>query len=205
MEQLSHDVLALIGAHPELAAVLIGLTAFGESFAFISFFIPGTTILVASGALVQQGVLNPFYAVSAAAIGAILGDAISYWIGLKCGKALHRYWPFNRHPKALERGERFFQQYGWPSIFIGRFFGPLRAFVPLVAGTCKMPALPFYIANIVSALIWAPALLYSGYLLGQVYSSSCSPQEKGAIFGAVAVAFILAGYLLRRLFRTKES
>jgi membrane protein DedA with SNARE-associated domain len=205
MEQFSHDILALIAAHPNLAAVLIGLTAFGESFAIISFFVPGTTILVAAGALVQSGVLDPVAAASAAAIGALIGDALSFWIGRRFGQGLHRHWPFNKHPAALDRGERFFKQYGWASVFIGRFLGPLRAFVPLAAGTCRMHAGVFYFTSIVSAAIWAPALLYSGYLLGMVASSNWSPQEKIAAFAAAALGFVLFAYLVRRLFRSKKS
>jgi len=205
MEHFSHNVLALIAAHPDMSAFLIGLTAFGESFAVISFFIPGTTILIAAGALVERGALDPLVTVTAAAIGAVLGDAVSYWIGLRFGRALHKFWPFNLHPTALVEGERFFQKYGLASIFIGRFFGPLRAFVPLVAGTCRMPALPFYIANIVSAVIWAPALLYSGYFMGKVFSSHWSVPEKIAFFAAAAALFVLLTYASRRFFRVKND
>lgn len=200
MDQLTHEVLAFITAHPELAALLIGLTAFGESFAVISFLIPGTTILVAAGTLVTKGVLDPLEIAVAAAIGAILGDAISYWIGLKFGHALPNHWPFKTHRATLERGVHFFQRFGWLSIFIGRFLGPLRAFVPLVAGMCRMPTLPFYTANILSAVIWAPSLLYSGYLLGLVFEAHWSPQEKALAIAAAVIVAVAAAALTRRLF-----
>src|ERR671914_307106 len=45
---------------------------------------------------------------------------------------------------------------------LGRFFGPLRAFVPLAAGIFEMPRTPFQIANITSALLWAYILLKFG-------------------------------------------
>ena len=203
MDHLAQDILALIKAHPNLAALLIGATAFGESFAVVSFFIPGTTILVAAGTLVTKGALDPITTGVAAAIGAILGDAISYWIGLKFGRALPNHWPFKKQHASLDRGVHFFEKYGWASIFVGRFLGPLRAFVPLVAGMCRMPVVPFYSANIISAVIWAPALLYSGYLIGLVFESHMSAHEKALIIAAAAIVFLMFGYLAKRLFHVK--
>ena len=71
-------------------------------------------------------------------------------------------WPLSRYPELLPRGEAFMQKWGVPSIFIGRFFGPLRASVPLVAGIFEMPYWPFQIANFVSALVWSAVLLLFG-------------------------------------------
>jgi membrane protein DedA with SNARE-associated domain len=204
MDQFTHDILALIKAHPNLAALLIGATAFGESFAFISFFIPGTTIIVAAGTLVTAGVLDPITVGVAAAIGAILGDAISFWIGEKFGKGLPNHWPFKKHHATLDRGVHFFKRYGWPSVFFGRFLGPMRAFVPLAAGMCRMPIVPFYAANILSAVIWAPALLYSGYLLGLVFASGWTTEEKVIAIAAAIAAVIFLGYVTRRVFQTKS-
>lgn len=201
MNQLAQDVLTYITAHPEMAVLVIGVTAFAESFAFVSFFVPGFTILVAAGALVQKGSIEPVSAAVAGAAGAILGDAISYVIGRRCGDALPNIWPFHKHPDALERGVAFFKTWGWPSVFVGRFFGPLRAFVPLAAGMCRMPVFSFYAANVLSAVIWAPALLFSGYLLAIVAESGWTLEEKVAVFGGAALLAVILAWLLRRVFK----
>ncbi len=204
MDQLTHDALAFITAHPELAALVIGLTAFGESFAIISFFVPGTTILVAAGTLMRTGVLSldPITAAAAAAIGALVGDTLSFLMGRAFGTGLRHRWPFKNHHGAFDRGEIFFKKYGWPSVFVGRFLGPLRAFIPLTAGMCRMPAIPFYVTSIISAAIWAPALLYSGYLIGWVLGSGLPPEEKVAIFAGAALVLVLLLYLVKRIFKT---
>jgi membrane protein DedA with SNARE-associated domain len=67
-------------------------------------------------------------------------------------------------PDLLPRGQAFFHKWGVAGVFIGRFFGPLRAAVPLVAGTCGMPLLPFMLANLASALVWATGILAPGLL-----------------------------------------
>jgi membrane protein DedA with SNARE-associated domain len=51
-------------------------------------------------------------------------------------------------------------------VFLARFTAVVRAFVPLLAGILNMSARQFYIANILSALVWAPAHVFPGALLG---------------------------------------
>jgi membrane protein DedA with SNARE-associated domain len=91
-----------------------------------------------------------------------LGDWLSYWIGLKLGPPVAHIWPLSRHPDLIPRGERFVKDWGVLAIFIGRFFGPLRASVPLVAGIFTMPFWRFQFANFTSAFLWAGVLLLFG-------------------------------------------
>jgi membrane protein DedA with SNARE-associated domain len=77
-------------------------------------------------------------------------------------------WPLSKYPEILPRGEAFVRDWGVPSIFIGRFFGPLRASVPLAAGIFEMPYWSFQIANFVSALLWSAVLLLFGDVIALV-------------------------------------
>ncbi|MBK5197660.1 MAG: DedA family protein [Methyloceanibacter sp.] len=202
MDYLASQVLFFVKAHPEWAALIIGLVAFGESFVFLSLLFPGTAILIASGALIEAGILDPFSPVVAGIVGAVLGDAISFWLGQKFGPLLSDVWPFRRHPERLENGISFFKRYGASSVFIGRFFGPLRAVIPLAAGILHMPSRRFYMANVLSAIVWAPALVFSGDLLAH----SLGPQNLATkIFyvTVIAAALALLAPSVRRLFTTK--
>ena len=71
-------------------------------------------------------------------------------------------WPLSRYPDLIPRGHAFVEKYGFYAVFIGRFFGPLRASVPLAAGILEMPWWPFQIANFSSAFVWAAMLLFFG-------------------------------------------
>ena len=203
MEHLAAELLTFIKANPGWAMSVIAITAFGESFAFLSLLFPGTTILIASGGLVQAGVI-PFYSTALAGItGAVLGDAISFWLGQKFGPLLPGIWPFRKHPEMLERGAAFFRRFGGLSVFIGRFFGPLRAVIPIAAGTLRMPAGFFYVANTLSALIWAPALIYSGQLITLLTHSLLRSGASSIMLiavAALAIAIVAVFYLLRRRF-----
>jgi len=193
------EILAFISAHPGWAAVIIGLTAFGESFAFLSLIFPGTALLVAAGALAAAGTIEPVSAIFAGIIGATLGDSVSFWIGQRFGPLLPGIWPFRNHPEMLKRGTDFFERHGAMSVFIGRFFGPVRAVIPLAAGMMRMPLWRFSVANVLSAAIWAPALVLSGMFLSRELGGG--DIESKILIGAVilGVAIPLVFWLRSRL------
>jgi len=168
MDQIVQPALALIAAHAHWAAAIMFVTAFGESFAFLSLLFPGTTLLIAAGTLMSDGTLPYVPVLVGAVIGATLGDSVSYWIGRRYGGGIARLWPFSRRPELLPSGISFFARHGGKSVFIGRFFGPMRAVIPLAAGVMKMPRGWFWAANVGSALVWAPMLLFVGDAVGDV-------------------------------------
>jgi membrane protein DedA with SNARE-associated domain len=158
----AQDVIDFVREHQAWGAPIVFALAFGESLAFISLLIPAWAALVGIGALIESGGLNFWVILIAAAIGAALGDWVSYWIGIKVGPSVAHVWPLSRHPGLIPRGERFLEKWGITAIFIGRFFGPLRASIPLAAGIFHMPYLRFQVANFASAFVWAAILLKIG-------------------------------------------
>ena len=198
MDYLAGELLAFIKAHPDWAALVIGLVSFGELFVFLSLLFPGTTILIASGALVEAGILDPLTPALAGIVGAVLGDAISFWLGQKFGPQISNMWPFRHHPQRLESGIVFFERYGTASVFIGRFFGPLRAVIPLAAGILHMPTRRFYVANVLSAIIWAPVLIFSGDLLAHSLETESLATRILLITVFIAVLVLLGPYAWRR-------
>ena len=167
MEDYAHVLANFVRDHQFWAAPIVLLLAFGESLAFISLLVPAWGALVAIGALIGASGMSFWPLCVAGAIGAGLGDWLSYWFGYKYKGEVARIWPLSRYPEILPRGEIFVRNWGVPSIFIGRFFGPLRASVPLVAGIFEMPYWPFQIANFVSALIWSATLLLFGDVMAR--------------------------------------
>lgn len=171
MEQLVQPTLDFVAAHSGWAAAVMFITAFGESFAFLSLLFPGTSLLIAAGALMAADALPYAPIVTGAVAGAVLGDTVSFWIGQRFGAGIGRIWPFTRNPELLPSGIRFFARHGGKSVFIGRFFGPMRAVIPLAAGIMRMPRDRFWLANVASALVWAPMLLFVGDTVGDVGDS----------------------------------
>ncbi len=156
------SVIAFVRDNAAWAPPIVFALAFGESLAFISLLIPAWAALVAIGALIGSSDISFWPVWIAASLGAACGDWLSYWIGLKLEYSVQHIWPLSRHPELIPRGEAFMKKWGIPGIFIGRFFGPLRAVVPLVAGIFEMPYWRFQLANFSSAFVWAAVLLTLG-------------------------------------------
>ena len=162
------DVAEFIRAHQVWAAPIMFALAFAESLAFISLLVPAWSFLVAIGALIGPSGISFWPVWIGGSLGAACGDWLSYWIGFRLEKAVYHIWPLSRHPDLIPKGENFVKKWGVPGIFIGRFSGPLRASVPLVAGIFAMPYWKFQIANFTSAFVWAGALLLLGDVIAQV-------------------------------------
>src|SRR5262249_14749067 len=139
LEEFTRGLVEFVRTHEMWAAPIVGALAFGESLAFISLLLPAWAMLVALGALISGSGISFWPILIAAGLGAALGDWLSYWVGLKIGPAVAHIWPLSRHPELIPRGERFVKAWGPLAIMIGRFFGPLRTSVPLVAGIFAMP------------------------------------------------------------------
>ena len=153
-----------IAQHSAMAGVILGAVIFVESLAIVGAFVPATALMVLVGGLLAAGVLNPVEIVICCVIGAVLGDAVSYEIGRRLGARSLRGPLFRNHRRAIARARLFCRQYGSASIYIGRFFGPARAFVPLLTGMMAMSRRRFQLANVGSALIWVPVMLAPGWL-----------------------------------------
>ncbi len=166
MSELFTLLVEWIGEHPFWAGLAIFFVAFSESVAVFGLLVPGVVAMFGFGALIATGTLQFWPVFGWAVAGAVAGDGLSFWLGHHYRDRLRELWPFNRHPKTLERGIDFFQRFGGKSVAVGRFFGPVRAIIPLVAGMLGMSPWRFFIANLLSALVWAPAYLLPGIVFG---------------------------------------
>jgi membrane protein DedA with SNARE-associated domain len=156
------QIVAFVRVNAVWAPPIVFALAFCESLAFISLLVPAWGALVAIGALVGAGYLSFWPIWIAGALGAGFGDWLSYWIGRKLEYSVQHIWPLSRHPNLIPRGETFVKRWGVLGVVIGRFFGPLRAAVPLVAGIFEMPFWRFQAANFGSAFLWAAVLILLG-------------------------------------------
>ncbi len=162
LEGMVHEVVGFVKDHQVWAAPIVFALAFGESLAFFSLLVPAWSALVAIGALIGASDISFWQVWIASAIGAALGDWLSYWLGFTFKDRVAQMWPLSRYPQVLPRAEEFVRSWGVAGIFIGRFFGPLRAAVPLVAGIFEMNYWRFQTANFISAFVWAATLLLFG-------------------------------------------
>lgn len=159
-------VATLIRENKALVPPIAFMLALGESIAVVSLFLPATTILLAVSGLLATGDVDFLPVWFAAGLGGSLGYALSYWLGLTFKSSITGVWPFRTRPGLIPRGHALIDRHGVLGVFLGHFFGPARAVVPVVAGMLAMRQIPFQIANITSSFIWAGAVLAPGHLAG---------------------------------------
>ena len=152
--------------HTVWVNLFIFIIAMSESLLVVGLIVPGFLLMVGFGALIATGHLEFWPTTLIATAGAIAGDGLSYWLGQHYKYQLQRVWPLSRYPTLIQQGKQFFEKHGKKSVVLGRFFGPLRAIVPTIAGISNMPAKQFYVSNVLSAIIWAPLYLLPGILFG---------------------------------------
>jgi len=101
---------------------------------------------------------------TAAVLGAIAGDWLAYELAFRARDYVLAVRPLANNPRVVSRANALIGRWGMLAVFSGRFFGPLRAVVPIAAGICEMPWWKFQVANVASALLWASAILTPGLL-----------------------------------------
>jgi len=167
VENLTTGLMAWLGDHSQWLGPAIFLIALIESLAVAGLLVPGVVLLVAVTAMAGSGNLDIFAALTWAFAGAVCGDLLSFALGRVFHQDIKRLAMFRRNPQWIEGGEAFFRRYGILSVIIGRFVGPVRPVIPMVAGMLDMPVLRFVLVNLLSALAWAPVYVLPGYMAGQ--------------------------------------
>ena len=174
------------------------LASLFESLAIVGSLVPGSTIVFVGGMLVGLKAIDPWLAGTASVIGAVLGDGLSYWLGHRYKQAIRTMWPIRDHPLVFARGEAYFAAHGGKSVFLGRFFGPTRAIVPLIAGMSGMPSVRFYVMNVLSAFAWAAAHLVPGALFGASLTLAGAVSARlVALLGLLVVGVWLLVFVVR--------
>ncbi|QLG88949.1 DedA family protein [Chitinibacter bivalviorum] len=163
METWLHSLLA---HSSELALLLLFIIVLAESTAIVGLLIPGTVLMLAMGALIGNGQMDFWVACAVGFIAALIGDGLSYWLGYRYRSQLHRLSIIRPHRRLLIQARLVLRHHGPVGIFVGRFLGPTRPVLPMVAGMLSMPRRRFWPACVLACLLWTPAYLMPGILAG---------------------------------------
>ena len=162
VQGLFHDVFTFVQdmarTHPLWCFPIAAAIAFSESFVGISALIPGTVLLLTMATLIETTGIPVMPAIAGAFLGSLAGDWICYAVGMKYHHQIMHLWPFRHFEAQIEKGFDFFRRWEVWAVFIGRFTGPFRSIVPLVAGMSEIKFWHFQLPNAAATLIWACAL-----------------------------------------------
>lgn len=161
-------LIALTSHYGNLTYIILFLVIFCETGLVIFPFLPGDSLLFASGTVAALGSLNIFILLTVSSLAAILGDSTNYLIGHYFGDSLlkHPKIPINQHH--IDKTHAFFAKHGGKTIFLARFVPIVRTFAPFVAGIGAMDYKTFLSYNITGGLCWVFLFTLAGYLFGNL-------------------------------------
>ncbi|GAB4255288.1 MAG: hypothetical protein Kow0092_00200 [Deferrisomatales bacterium] len=136
------------------------LAAVGESSAFVGLLVPGVGIVLAAAVVAARGGADPVWVGAWASLGAVIGFGLSYHLGRAGGPRVSRW--SRRAEAALARAHGFFRRYGTWSVFLGHFFGPVRALVAFAAGAAGLEPRRFWAASVSGGVAWGYGMAVSG-------------------------------------------
>lgn len=166
MSQWLDSLTAWLGSNPQWLGFAVFLIACTECLAIVGIIVPGTFLLFAVAVLAGNGALTLGETLALAYCGGLLGDALSYATGRYFHQDIRRLPGLRHHPQWLAGAETYFQRYGVASLLVGRFIGPLRPMLPMVAGMLNMPLGRFIAVSLLAAAGWVIAYLLPGWATG---------------------------------------
>ena len=195
---LVHTIIGLAGSNPWLVAAIVFAAAFSEAIVVVGALVPGTALILALAAAAGAGGHPVWPIVTAAALGAVASDGVSFWFGHRYRSHIAERWPFTRHPELLARGDAFFERHGGKSVLLARFLPGVRAVVPVSAGMSGMSVDRFYAANVSSAVIWAASHVLPSAFLGVALGVLGAASGRALV---AVTALLLTVYVAVRLVR----
>ncbi|MBK5006736.1 bifunctional DedA family/phosphatase PAP2 family protein [Pseudomonas sp. S60] len=166
MDQWLDSLTGWLGANPQWLGLAIFVVACIECLAIAGIIVPGTVLLFAVAVLAGNGALSLGETLLLGFLGGLLGDALSYTVGKYFHQNIRRLPLLRHHPEWIGGAEAYFQRYGIASLLVGRFIGPLRPMLPMVAGMFDMPLLRFAAVSLLAAAGWSVAYLLPGWATG---------------------------------------
>jgi len=186
-----HFITSYFHTHPYASIVITLLIALIESLPVLGTIVPGSVMMTAIGALIGSGLVAGVPTIIAATLGAFIGDCIGFALGVRYKNNYRNMWPFKKYPVWMDKSEAFFAKHGGKSIIVGRFIGPARSTVPMVAGLLKVSWPRFVMAAVPSAFMWALAYMLPGILLGAfALEIPVKQMPQFIIYGIILIALI---------------
>ena len=167
-------LIELVATYGSWVYGILFAIVFAETGFVVTPFLPGDSLLFATGALCATGALSTPVAVGLLILAAFTGNAVNYTVGRLIGPrvftATDRSGLFHRllNREHLQRAHGFFEEYGGKAIILGRFVPIVRTFVPFVAGAAAMRSHTFVLVNLVGAAAWVGICIGAGVLFGNV-------------------------------------
>ena len=205
MSLISDIVDPLLSFHGWPAYAVVGGLAFAEAALFFGFVLPGETAVILGGVLAYRSSVSLPIMLAVVILCAIAGDSVGYEVGKKYGDRILGMKIFAKHQAAIDSGKERLHRLGGRAVFLGRFTAFLRAVMPGMAGTIKLPYRRFLPWNAAGGIVWGGGFTLLGYLAGASYTKleSYASIFSWVVLGVVVLIVVL--FVLRRRRRARAD
>lgn len=161
-----------------------------ENTIFIGALIPGTLVMLLAGLSAHDGLIRFWPAVVLGAIGAMIGDTISYGMG-RFG--WQRLGPETRLVRWAERMRGPLIEHSIWLVLSYHFAGYSRLIGPAAAGFIRVPFLRWMMLDYLGVAAWVLVFMSGGYLLGAAGLSLDDSDKNVRVFEIILFGFFLLG------------
>ena len=197
MSELLHTVLDWSSSNAYWLGSAIYITALLECLALVGLILPGVVLMIGLAVIAGSSSLGLPTVLLLAWLGGLTGDFLSYALGYRLQNKVPQLPILRSHPQWLASAEIHFERYGVLSLLIGRFIGPLRPILPLVAGMLSMPFVRFTLVSLFAAAGWSVVYTLPGWMVGAALELS-PPQgfwwQASWVIGSLALCAALSIY-----------
>jgi membrane-associated protein len=165
---LAENLAQVTATYGALTYAFLFAIIFAETGLVIFPFLPGDSLLFASGAIAALGSLNIFFLLAILSVAAILGDTVNYWIGHFFGDKILAHPKLPIKPAHIKKTQDFYAKHGGKTIILARFVPIVRTFAPFVAGIGTMDYKTFISYNIVGGIAWVCLFTLAGFFFGNL-------------------------------------
>ena len=186
-----------------LAYLVVAALVFGETALFIGFVLPGEIAVVLGGVLASRGRVSLPLLMLVVVAAAIIGPLVGYEVGRRMGGRVIGSRFLRRVSGTMDKGASALNSRGAIAVLVGRFTAVLRALMPALAGTARMPYRTFVVYNAVGGIVWGIGYCLLGYLAGSAYAAV--ERQVGAGFAIAIAALVVTALVIWAVRRHRRA
>lgn len=163
---IDKHLFELVAQYGTWVYALLFVIVFCETGLVVTPFLPGDSLLFASGVVAGAGLLGYPQLLGVLLAAGILGDAVNFSLGRYVGPTIFKKDTRFIKKEHLLKAHAFYEKHGGKAIVLARFIPIIRTFAPFVAGIALMNPATFFFYNVTGCIVWVGTLVSAGYFLG---------------------------------------
>ena len=193
----------ILGAPAWTVLLVVGLVVFVEDAFFVGFVVPGETAAILGGVAASRSHVSLTGVLLVVVAAAVVGDTVGYEVGRQVGARILALPFMQRRRRRLDAAQAYLARRGGMAVLLGRWTAFLRAVMPALAGSARMPYARFLLYNATGGIAWGVAVVLAGYFAGESFNRV--EHVMGTVAAVVLAVLVLAGIVVWQVSRRRRE